>query len=77
MSIQEYECYEHGLFEVTQRITDPVLPVRACLRVVEGCEDRGHPIDDNHQHTMYLCGRPAFWRPSAPAAIIVKGGTGP
>ena len=77
MAIQVYLCPGgHGPFEVTQRITDPVLPVRKCPRVVGGCEDRDHPVNPTHQHTMHYCGLASNWVPSAPAAVIVEGGTG-
>ena len=76
MSIQEYDCLAHGVFEVHQSIHDPVLPVRACPKIISGCEDRGHPVDPAHQHTQGYCGLAGDWVPSAPAAVIVEGGTG-
>lgn len=72
MSRQCYECPQHGLFEVTQPICDPVLPFRACPAGV-GIPDFE---SDDKPITLSACGKTGKWRPSAPAVVIVEGGSG-
>lgn len=70
MSTQCYICPTHGPFTVTQNISDPVLPIRQCPTIVSG---RYSP---DSLTTPTICGRAGEWRPSAPAAVTVEGGTG-
>lgn len=48
---------------------------RACPYIYGHCEERGHPVDPTHQHTMFQCGKPLTRREAYAPAVIVAGGS--
>jgi hypothetical protein len=61
VAIREYECPEHGRFEVWLDISEPIPECYECRKCLDATDGKG----------CHFCP----WRPSKPGLIKVEGGT--